>query len=478
MTKEQAREIENKGPLWIAFYYGKVAYGFLQQHNTSNEWYFIEKWREYKEAGFKQDWLTLPENAETVHLEMIEFADGPLPQMKDEDSNVTSSDHDETILIVLGAGASYDFNGKEGFRFPLTAELFNERFADVRSLYPGVEKEYHSLAKITDIEAYFERKWKLITTSYNPKLLNRLVSIQFYLQQLLLRMSIFHHTKSPNYYQSLIQQMNDYIALKNNRVRFVVVNFNYDILFERALNVEMNYSFHKISDYDDPKRYISLFKPHGSSDWLRYNIGDSNVTDQPKARYMSELAQIPAEDNPRYNLYHIYKSTSENINILSNPDNFETLGFDPLKPITEAVPIRGVGSIRSEIRVNKRFFPHLLLPYRDKDDFLIPDSQRRRIETYLQKCSRAYCIGWKGNESKFIDILTDKKIHFSWITGTDGQKEIQNGEANRLISGSHTFYNKGFAQCMIDVKRQKWWANCSWPCGRSGFRRAVWLWII
>lgn len=448
MTEQQAIEIEKSGNQWIAFYYGRVSCGYLTRDRLARtgKWYFTEKWEQFDREMNKSDWLNDPNNAEPIQLSMIEITNGPLPHMDLTESAVYSHEFDETILIVIGAGASFDFTGESGIRFPLTNQLFDDRFKDVRSLYPGVEKQFHSLTEVADLENYFERKWKIVTSSYNPDLLNNLVSIQFYLQQLFLRLSLFHYKDSPNRYNALIQQMRDYGAMRANRVRFVVVNFNYDILFEKALEKEMNYNFNSISDYDECSRLISVLKPHGSSNWVRYGLTDLHKLPKTSAEYSSKLAQIPTNQN--YSLYHIYASTSPNISVIQNTHVFENLKFDPSIPITEKVRRPKVGLVKSELRENRRFFAHLLLPYSKKDLFMIPQTQISRLQLMLEKCSRVYCIGWKGNERNFIDLLANKEFQITWITGKNGQAEILQGEAQRLTKSKHTYYNQGFSECM------------------------------
>lgn len=288
MTELEAREIEGKGVFWFSFYYGRTEIGIL--HESQDNWYIVKKWREWVQSEFKDQFLQDPENAEVVLLPMIKKLDeGVKDDLPEYDSTVTTSDYDEVILIVLGAGASYDFCGGK-VRLPLTNQLFSDDFADLRSLYPGAAQLYSDLAEVKNLEDYFQRKWKLITKSHNPDLLKSIISIQFYLQHLLLRLSVFHHHNTPNYYSALIQQMRDYICLCNNRVRFVVVNFNYDTLFEQELTKVMNYNFNSITDYDNPKHAISVIKVHGSANWCRYYKRVHRHNEQE--RRFSELSHL------------------------------------------------------------------------------------------------------------------------------------------------------------------------------------------
>jgi hypothetical protein len=449
MTEEQARQIEVSDPQWIAFYYGRVDYGYVTTDRFSNniQWYFINKWREYKKSEFSKDWLTKEGNAEPIHLEMIELADGQLPKMKDYESTISPDDYDETILIVLGAGASYDFTDNLENGLPLTKDIFDNKFKDLRELYPGAMQQYNSLVDIEDLESYFQRKWKLLARSYNPILMRNLLSVQYYMQQLFLRLSIYRSRLSPNFYNALVQQMHDYCNLRHGRVKFLVVSFNYDTLFEQELTKEMGYTFNEIDEYDEPSRKILLFKLHGSSNWCRYQNNSTYGSASPTFSKISNQLLDQLNDTTKF-----YLSLSCEIKVMHT----ETKAFND-----ERIDMRYDESINqninpflnhierdAQIRSNKNFFPHMLIPYKEKDEFLLPISQVARLERMLEKSTRAYCIGWKGNEKKFIDMLVNKDLHISWITGPNGQKEILEGEAKRLTKAKHAYYTQGFAHCM------------------------------
>lgn len=85
---------------------------------------------------------------------------------------------------------------------------------------------------------------------------------------------------------------------------------------------------------------------------------------------------------------------------------------------------------------------------------MVPPYQIRRLETMLEKCSRAYCIGWKGNEKKFIDLIEPLPIDYTWITGPNGQEEILNSEARRLDKSQHRYWTEGFSSAMKHVRNE------------------------
>jgi hypothetical protein len=58
------------------------------------------------------------------------------------------------------------------------------------------------------------------------------------------------------------------------------------------------------------------------------------------------------------------------------------------------------------------YFPSLLLPYRDKDEFTMPSSHFWDLKNYLAYVESLIIVGWKANEKYFNSILKSecKKI--------------------------------------------------------------------
>ena len=46
-------------------------------------------------------------------------------------------------------------------------------------------------------------------------------------------------------------------------------------------------------------------------------------------------------------------------------------------------------------------YPALLLPYRDKDEFVMPYQMQHALTQYFNGVSELFLIGWKGNEEVF-----------------------------------------------------------------------------
>jgi hypothetical protein len=454
MTTSQAYDLLSKGPTWISFYYNRIDYGRLVKNPNRNEWFFIAT--NARHDGRQQmNWNDdLPEFFEPVDLAMIEVVDGPFESMQDYDSSVVTSEYDETILIVLGAGASYDFNDGSlpgRVKLPLTKDIFSDDFSSIRNRYHGAQSLYNSLVDIDDLEAFFQRKWNLLSRSYNPQLMRDLISCQYYMQELFFQESILSSKASPNFYASLVQQMRDYGAIKRGRVRFLVVNFNYDNLFEQQVEKELGYSYSEINSYDDTSRLIQVFKLHGSSNWCRYLDGSGD--------YRSWKSSFSIVNDLILNLDNLASLTrllESKISIMNDTwaKSLEVLNQRTEEEVAAArdpnFTIRSNWSLQP-IMAKRQYFPHMLIPYKDKDEFLVPSSQVARLELMLEKCKRVYCIGWKGNEKKFIDMIESSAFDVTWITGPNGKEEILNGEARRLSKSNHRYYTEGFAKCMKHV---------------------------
>lgn len=381
----------------------------------------------------------MPEFFESVDLAMIEEDDSTFEPMQDYDSSVVTGDYDETILIVLGAGASFDFNDGSlpvRVKLPLTKDIFSDEFSSIRNRYHGAQSLYNSLVDINDLEAFFQRKWNLLARSYNPKLMRELISCQFYFQELFFQLSILSSVISPNYYAALVHQMRDYAALKRNRVRFLVVSFNYDTLFEQQVEKEFGYDFKAIESYDAPNRLIQVFKLHGSCDWCRY-VANSNAA----GNWTWTSQKVNTIFNDLLDLSEFSRLLEPKISIMNESKKkvYENLGLlhfgnTLLQKVSFKEPSFDLNSLNLFTRMD--YFPHMLIPYKDKDEFLVPSSQVARLELMLEKCKRVYCIGWKGNEKKFIDMIEPRPLDITWITGPTGEEEILNGEATFKVHSS------------------------------------------
>ena len=70
------------------------------------------------------------------------------------------------------------------------------------------------------------------------------------------------------------------------------------------------------------------------------------------------------------------------------------------------------------------YYPGLLLPYRDKDEFTMPLPHFIALEGYLHYVETLVIIGWKGNEDAFNRILLAQSQKISKIIIVDPAPEV------------------------------------------------------
>ena len=94
-------------------------------------------------------------------------------------------------MIILGAGASFDFSSiDQGHdRPPLSNNLFSEAYTQILNIYPGARLLSEEILHSPDIENYFQIQWSSLNESYNPMLLYDLINTQYYIHDLFRRLS-------------------------------------------------------------------------------------------------------------------------------------------------------------------------------------------------------------------------------------------------------------------------------------------------
>jgi hypothetical protein len=459
VSEQQAWDIVRKGPAYFGFYYGEIRYGYLHLNRVENRWYFVEKFNEFKEANFSTEVLVTQKLGRPIDLQMIRLIESPKKAAWESSPSIELSSWDESILVVLGAGASFDFTADEiTHRPPMVRDLFSDAHSELRKLYGEVDSIFQSARGQFDLETFLQRRWDMLQDSYNPVLLRKLVGVQYYLHHLFFRLSILCRNAEHNNYRSLVQHMHDYAATKQGRVRFIVVSFNYDTLFEDAVRKELNWEYNQVSDYTDPDRYIQVYKVHGSANWARAHPLFSSTINHD--HYFSELAKQVTDDlaDLSETLGHF---NSDTIVLSDEEKKFMGQAFmDPeLNHWENLIPdifLRKAASgansgKRSELFGARAFWPEILIPYSRKDSFILPQTTIAQLKTFLKKADSVLCIGWKGNELLFRDILAEKERKYLWVTkGEDGHSEIKSGECQD-VSTDMKFYRRGFSTFMSNV---------------------------
>lgn len=309
-------------------------------------------------------------------------------------------------LIVIGAGASHGYSPnldavRQEFCPPLANGIFQNSFDQLLDNFNGAKNLATSAYGLSDIEDFFQGLWDRVANAQRKELslVYSLISTQYYLSSLFLEISKKQKGNKYNYYQQLVQIIDEYLAGSRGNEKVLIVNFNYDLLLEEALSSYQGYTYTDISDYADYKnRQILLFKPHGSCNWFR------------------EIDKLGlSHSHNEGNLQDVLVKTSKKL--WTDKKNLGELRQMLLEEliITDGNPV--------DRAYHRNYFPQLLIPFKDKDDFSMPNSHLQILTHLLSKVEEILVIGWKGSEVKFNKLLEDhlsqKELKFYYANYTD-----------------------------------------------------------
>jgi hypothetical protein len=330
-------------------------------------------------------------------------------------TNIESWNSDETskYFFIFGAGASaFGIKGdkKTGIiNPPLGNELFHDKYESIYNEFEGVKLSLHYLNEENlDIESIFEDEWIEIENFANENLIQRHISIQLYISKLLKQAS---HDFCYNYQgKTLFEPMFDHLSRKrfpektkstnfNNQKNFqyTFISFNQDTILENYIGKYFNTSFKTMDDYcKGIETDFNFFKPHGSHNWGW------------KFQNLDKLKESLATDlfNDNVNYYDLY------FKLLGNPSamiDYNSYG--------QNVRLDENGLGRFSINKNNMeiypansnsYFPSLLIPYKGKDEFIMPSRAFWGMESKIAEAEKLIIIGWKGKEDGFNKILNQK----------------------------------------------------------------------
>jgi hypothetical protein len=309
-------------------------------------------------------------------------------------------------MVIFGAGASFDshFHYYQNdfnhiWRPPLANELFSPRidsFLKVYNDYFGVKTLLSGLNLKEDIEDYFDHLWNKAKTENNKEVLSIIVNLVYAIQELMLKISENNNEIGLSNYSAIVNQANQYSNLKNQDVAFV--SFNYDLLIENAISEVYVGKQSPLNDLDNyTNNRIKLFKPHGSANW---------------GRKIERI--ILNEDDSHQKYFYEFKYDFERIEQMLERD-FELIYSDSKK-------IDKNKSLYMESGLDY-YFPQLLLPMKNKDEFIMPQSHIKLLEEITPKVSEILIIGWKGNEEKFNSMLRnylkDREVEITIVSSED-----------------------------------------------------------
>lgn len=307
-------------------------------------------------------------------------------------------------LIIIGAGASYGYSNqltgeRKSFRPPLANGIFAAEFDNLLNDFRGAKNFATSTYSVADIEGYFQGIWNRIADQkrYELASIYSLINTQYYLSALFLQISEIQKGNRHNHYQQLIQLIDEYVGARKNE-KILIVSFNYDLLLEEALSAYKLYQYDDLDDYVDYlNRDILLFKPHGSCNWFKKING--LPTHPNKGRLQASLIETAKHIfNSKMHLGELSQMLSDELFIIND---------EP----------------RNGFAYHNEYYPQLLVPFKDKDDFSMPSGHTTILKYLLRHIEDVLVIGWKGTETKFNNLLktelAGKPLKFYYANHTD-----------------------------------------------------------
>ena len=401
MTKDEVY-LNDDGPREFRYYHGGVRYGIVVE--DSGKFYHIDTPRIPElQQGKRPGEIGFP-----INLKTISSSRGRNESKPFRPPPVFPLVNPPTVrkLVILGAGASYDLaldQTEGGDKCPLANELFAPRFDVQLQRYPGASAFCPELAHTGDVEAFFQRKWQHVLDHYDPLTFSKILNVQFYLHDLFLQISKKGQPRRSNYH-TLVNLAHEYAVRTDEHVLFV--NFNYDLLLEQALGQSQNYRFSSISDYvDHHNKKLLLVKPHGSCNFIR-RLHPDILQHIPSDCQMNNITVLSQ-------LLYSKKINADVINDLLAGE-FDLFENDEIHHAAAGIE-------------HVLYQPQLLLPFKDKDELVMPLEHYSLMQHLLSGIDEILVIGWKGTEATFQKLLKNRLSHktISVTTVTKGEVSVK-----------------------------------------------------
>ncbi len=280
------------------------------------------------------------------------------------------------LLVVFGAGASFDsvamiapgHHENADARPPLANQLFDiptrPSFRTIHDRFSQAAPLFHALlprAGGTGVEQVLEEFAR--EAKSNERRAKQLTALRYYIRDAL-------RDCDDRWTRAYATKLN-HIALLEEIERtttpeepVLLVTFNYDTVIETALHFH-GHQIESLDAYIDHPRF-KLFKLHGSTTWVR----DSG-REEPfgAALDAAGLANLLIENGG---------SDAANGKIYYENDT----------------PFR-----------HRLLLPALAVPIAGKSDFECPPLHRAKLGELIPRVRRILCIGWRGQESHFLQML-------------------------------------------------------------------------
>ncbi len=334
------------------------------------------------------------------------------------------------LLVVLGAGASYDSAPARHpldphyrnmpFRPPLAAELFSNRdsFVLVMDKYPQCRPIIPRLQR-PPADGSVERELQRLQAeaSNDPERHQQLSAVRYYLQQMMWECT----SNWNNEVHGITNQktlVDDIRHWKKPGEKVCFVTFNYDMMLEDAFG-GIGIQFNELSSYISSKDFL-LIKLHGSINWAR-----EVRTYRPDIARLDRRSIAQALIRPTADI-HISK-------------NYTLIGEYP-----------------PAARNNLPLFPALAIPVETKLDFECPEEHVNALKEFLPQVSKILTVGWRGTELPFLELLEkDLRGELPILVVAGGKKDAVASIENMRkagVRGQYDLTDSGFTDFIVSRK--------------------------
>ncbi|MEK6615836.1 MAG: hypothetical protein AABZ32_06970 [Bacteroidota bacterium] len=423
----------HNAPAYFITYFGEIYFGTIWElHEYPDRFFIVQNDKIHTIRDLKQEERTLEKYQQigreirdvNVIKQIIDYEFGKHIPFK----NLSfTSEQDFKRMFVFGAAAStFCIFGEAGKKFrelslnpPTGYEIFDAKYDSFITKYPAAKISTPLFeSKDKDIEQCLEEEWQAYKTFYSPQVANRHINLQYYIQELFSAISkeVTENHFRNNLYSLFLNKLQKHIAA-NPKERIALVSFNYDTIIDGFASQIFQNPFSTMGDYIDwDKRNILLFKPHGSCNWgWKFKSDKLNGNTQatiPEALYQQKI-------EPWQVYFHLLGELNEVVAQNSwghewGNDKHYRGRFTINKNLLEIIPDNS----------KQVYFPALLLPYRDKDEMVMPYDHFNAMEHCMRNMEELYLIGWKGNEDLFNRLLERHKGRLTKIVIVNPQPEI------------------------------------------------------
>lgn len=289
------------------------------------------------------------------------------------------------LTVVFGAGASYDSSpdefagsiigsGLDINRPPLAKDLFSTRFGEQAQQNEPALALFPSLRKASNIEQELEAIFAREKTY--PPVLRQLLSMRYYIRDVIQSSQNnwnSNYTHGVTTYRSLLDTIDRARYPSRISEKVALITFNYDTLLDLSCSAVLRVPLTTIQSYVDNSTTYSLFKPHGSIDWLRKvtNTGENTLDSADKLVWTNNYVKGSIS----------YVRTTEN---------------------TKAYITDGGEGIF--VLDNEDYIPAIAIPTETKKSFEFPEEHKKRMITAIQETTALLVIGWRGAEKHFLEL--------------------------------------------------------------------------